>query len=266
MLLAYDDHGPGPVVVLLHGFPLNRTMWAKQLSDVGSMYRIIAPDLRGHGKSAAPDGVYTMDEMADDVIELLDALQLTEPVVLGGLSMGGYVAFSLIARYPERVRGLMLLDTRAKNDSPEAAANREQLAQKVEASHSTEPVIEAMLPKLLGESSREAHPDLAAKVQRMIEKTPTRTIAGTLRGMAIRPDRTPELGKIDVPTLVVVGEQDAITPPDEMRSMADQIPRSRFITIPDAGHLAPMENPGATNDVILEFLSLATNSLAGVGG
>src|SRR3954465_3916849 len=102
MLLAFDDYGPGPVVVLLHGFPLNRSMWSAQESTVGSIYRVIAPDLRGHGETAAPVGVYTMDAMADDVVETLDALRITEPVVLGGLSMGGYVALALMARYPER--------------------------------------------------------------------------------------------------------------------------------------------------------------------
>ena len=113
MRLAYSDEGPGPVVVLLHGFPLSNAMWEEQLSGIGSIYRIIAPDLRGHGESPAPEGVYTMDEMADDVVELLDFLSISERIVLGGLSMGGYVALSLVVRYPERVRGLMLFGTRA---------------------------------------------------------------------------------------------------------------------------------------------------------
>src|SRR3954453_17919765 len=108
MRLAYTDEGPGPAVVLLHGFPLGRGMWKEQVSGIGSMYRVIAPDLRGHGDSPAPEGDYTIDEMADDVVELLDTLSLDGPVVVGGLSMGGYVALSLVARYPERVRALML--------------------------------------------------------------------------------------------------------------------------------------------------------------
>ncbi len=120
MLLDFDDDGPGPVVVLLHGFPLDRTMWSFQRSSVGSIYRLITPDLRGHGHSAAPEGVYSVDAMADDVIETLDALQLTGPVHLGGLSMGGYVALSIAERYPERVKALMLINTRAAGDSPES--------------------------------------------------------------------------------------------------------------------------------------------------
>ena len=131
MRLAYRDEGPGPAVVLLHGFPLSRRCGGSSSTGLGSMYRVIAPDLRGHGDSPAPEGDYTIDEMADDVIELLDTLGLDAPVVIGGLSMGGYVALSLVARYPERVRALMLMDTRAAADSPEAAAKREELAQAV---------------------------------------------------------------------------------------------------------------------------------------
>src|SRR5262245_47186431 len=119
MQLAYTDEGPGAAVVLLHGFPLSRGMWTSQVEGIGSIFRVIAPDLRGHGDSPAPEGVYTMDEMADDVIELLDALHLDIPVVIGGLSMGGYVALSIAARYPERLRALMLMDTRAGADSPD---------------------------------------------------------------------------------------------------------------------------------------------------
>src|SRR3954468_10571235 len=131
MLLNYTDDGPGPVVVLIHGFPLDLSMWDSQRTTIGSMYRVIAPDLRGHGRSAAPEGIYPIDDMADDVVEMLDALRIGEPVVVGGLSMGGYVALSLAARYPKRLRGLMLINTRAVADSPEAARVREDLAQQV---------------------------------------------------------------------------------------------------------------------------------------
>ncbi len=255
MLLAYQDYGPGPVVVLLHGFPLNRSMWSEQVAKIGALYRVITPDLRGHGDSAAPDGVYTMDDMADDVVELLDALQLREPVAVAGLSMGGYVALSLVTRYPERVKTLMLLDTRAVADSVEAAANRDVLASKAESTQSPEPVIAAMLPKLLSEASREGHAERVAEVRTMIERTPIRTLAGALRGMAVRPDRVPQLGKINVPTLVLVGADDTISTPAEMRQIADGLPNAEYVVIPDAGHLAPMENPAATNNAILDFLA-----------
>ena len=136
MDLAYADEGPGPVVVLLHGFPLSRAMWDEQLAGLGSIYRVIAPDLRGLGESPVPEGVYTMDAMADDVVELLETLEIMGPVVVGGLSMGGYVALSLAARYPTRVRALMLMDTHAAADTPEAAQGREATAQAVIAADS----------------------------------------------------------------------------------------------------------------------------------
>jgi pimeloyl-ACP methyl ester carboxylesterase len=255
MLLAYDDDGPGPVVVLLHGFPLNRSMWSAQETSVGSIYRVIAPDLRGHGESAAPEGVYTIDGMADDVIELLDALQLREPVVLGGLSMGGYVALSLIVRYPERFRALMLMDTRATADSPDAARNREDLARKVEASGNAGHVVEAMWPKMVSDATRRRRAELLGPLREAMEKTPARSIVGALRGMAARPDRTADLATIGVPTLVLVGADDAITPVDEVRAMAEKIPGARFVVVPDAGHLAPLENPEVADRAILDFLA-----------
>jgi pimeloyl-ACP methyl ester carboxylesterase len=255
MLLAYDDYGPGPVLVLLHGFPLNRKIWSAQESSVGSIYRVIAPDLRGFGESAAPEGVYTTDAMADDVIELLDALQLNEPVVLGGLSMGGYVAFDLLARYPRRFRALMLMDTRAAADTPEAARGREELARTVETTGNARHVVDAMLPRFFSEETRARRAELIAPVRAMMERTPARAIAGALRGMARRPDRTAELARIAVPTLVLVGAHDVISPPDEARKMAEAIPNARLAIIPDAGHLAPLENPEAADEAILDFLS-----------
>jgi pimeloyl-ACP methyl ester carboxylesterase len=254
MLLAYDDYGPGPVVVLLHGFPLSRKIWSAQEKNVGSMYRVIAPDLRGHGSSAAPEGVYTMEGMAGDVITLLDALQITQPVVLGGLSMGGYVALALRARWPERVSALMLMDTRAAADTPEAARNREELARTVETTGSTKPVVDGMLPRLFSEATRTHRAELIPPVRAMMEKNSPRAVAGALRGMAARPDRTAELSSITIPVLVLVGDHDAITPPDESRAMAAALPNARLAIIPGGGHLAPFENPEAANEAILGFL------------
>jgi len=255
MLLAYDDYGPGPVVVLLHGFPLNRKTWSAQETSVGSMYRVIAPDLRGHGDSAAPEGVFTMDAMAADVIELLDALQITEPVVLGGLSMGGYVALALWAHYPQRFRALMLMDTRAAADTPEAARNREELARTVESTGSTKHVVDAMIPKLFSEETLTRRPTLIPRVRAAMEHNSARGVAGALRGMAQRPDRTAVLPTITVPTLVLVGAHDVITPPEESRKLAAAVPGAQLVVIPAAGHLAPIENPESVNEAILGFLS-----------
>lgn len=255
MLLNYSDDGPGPVVVLLHGFPLDHTIWNPQRASIGSVYRLIAPDLRGHGESAAPDGIYTMEEMALDVHDLIEALGIHEPVVLGGHSMGGYVAQAYAALFPDRIRGLVLVNTRAGADSAEAARTREETAAKVEESEDTEPVVESMISKVLSKSTLEHRPKLVEKVRHIMRKTPARAVAGALRGMARRPDRLELLRTISVPALVIAGENDAIVPLDETRQMADALPNGHLEVIPDCGHLASLENPEATNNALLSFLN-----------
>jgi pimeloyl-ACP methyl ester carboxylesterase len=254
MRLAHADTGSPPVLVLIHGFPLSREMWVEQLKVIGSTYRVIAPDLRGHGESASPDGAYTMDEMADDVVELLDRLEVREPVVLGGLSMGGYVALSLVLRYPERVRGLILMDTRAVADTPEAAKGREETARSVLREKSTRSMLETMVPRLFGKTTLEKHPQRVEPLLAVMERTSPQGVAGALRGMAVRPDRRGDLARIAVPTLVMIGEDDVISSVQEAREIAGAIPHSRLVVIPAAGHLAPYENPAAANEAILRFL------------
>jgi pimeloyl-ACP methyl ester carboxylesterase len=254
MRLAYTDTRDDPVVVLLHGFPLDRTMWAEQLKVLGSAYRVIAPDLRGHGQSDAPDGVFTMDELADDVVELLDHLEIRQPVVLGGLSMGGYVALAFILRHPERVRGLILMDSRASSDTPEAARVRQETAETVLRERTARSMFETMIPRLFGKTTLERYPQKIGPILAVMERTSVIGIAGALRGMAVRPDRRGELSRIGVPTLVLVGADDVISPPSEARELAAAISGARLEVIPAAGHLAPYENPTATNAAILEFL------------
>jgi pimeloyl-ACP methyl ester carboxylesterase len=254
MILAYDDVGPGPVVVLLHGFPLSRAMWVEQISTIGAIYRVIAPDLWGHGDSPAPEGVYTIDEMADDVLETLSSLHIGERIILGGLSLGGYVALSLILRYPERVRALLLMDTQAGADSAEAAANREVTARTVLEAGSAAPIVDGMIGRLFSPTFRERRPERVEPIRSVMAQTTARGIAGALRGMAIRPDRRGDLGKISVPTLVLVGEDDAITPPAVAKALAEAIPGARLEVIPGAGHMAPYENSAVSNAVILRFL------------
>ncbi|WP_435006773.1 alpha/beta fold hydrolase [Tundrisphaera lichenicola] len=255
MRLDYEDDGPGPVVVLLHGFPFDRSMWSNQQSSLGSVYRVISPDLRGHGSSAAPDGVYPIDVMADDVIETLDSLQLTQPVVFGGLSMGGYLALSIVTRHPSRVRGLILMNTRASADSSEAAQIREKLALQLESDGKVEALIAGMIPKLFSRKTFAQNPELVARLHQRMIKTPVRALIGTLRGLASRPDRTSKLPEISVPTLVIAGLEDQLIPLEETKAMAHLIPDARLVTVPDSGHLAPLENPHPTDQAILEFLS-----------
>ena len=254
MLLAYSDDGPGPAVVLLHGFPLSRVMWAEQTGSIGATYRVIAPDLRGHGESPAPEGVYTIDEMADDVVETLDSLHIREPIVLGGLSLGGYVALSLVTRFPQRVRALMLMDTQAGADSTEAAAGREATAKSVIAAGGAAPIVDVMIGRLFSAGFREERPERVEPLRAVMERTTARGIAGTLRGMAVRPDRRGDLARINVPTLVLVGEEDVITPPAVAKSLAEAITGASLEVVPSAGHMAPYENPSVANAAILRFL------------
>ncbi len=254
MLLAFDDVGPGPVVVLIHGFPFDRKMWDAQTAEIGSVYRVIAPDLRGHGETAVPDGVYTIDLMADDVIDTLDALNLTDPVVIGGISMGGYIAMSIALRYPTRVRGLILMNTRAGADTFSTATVREELARAVEQSGKPDAVVDSMMPKLFSPASLARHPEVIERIKSQMSRCNPQALANTLRGMAIRPDRTGDLGRIAVPTLVLAGADDALIPIEESERLAAGIARSRLVVIPAGGHLAPVENKTAANAAILEFL------------
>ncbi len=187
MRLAYSDQGTGLPVVLLHGFPLSRAMWREQIMAIAPSHRVIAPDLRGHGDSPDPEGVYTMDELADDVIELLDALNVAGPIVLGGLSMGGYVALSIVARYPDRVRALMLMDTRASADTPEVARDREANAQAVLAANSAKAVVEKMLPRLFAKKSLEDRPELVEPLRALMAESSPRGIAGASAGWRSAP-------------------------------------------------------------------------------
>ena len=251
---GFADEGPGPVVVLLHGFPLSKAMWDEQLAGLGSIYRVIAPDLRGFGESPVPEGVYTMDAMADDVVELLETLEIMGPVVVGGLSMGGYVALSLAARYPTRVKALMLMDTRAGADTPEAAQGREATARSVIAAGNVTAVVDSMIPRIFCKMTLEQHPERVEPMKAVMEQTAPQAIIGALRGMASRPDRRGDLPKIAVPTLVIVGEDDVLTPPAEAQAMAEAIPNARLEVIPQAGHMAPYENHAAATAAILRFL------------
>jgi pimeloyl-ACP methyl ester carboxylesterase len=254
---VYDQGGRDtparPPILFVHGFPLDHTMWQSQFDAFSPNFRVIAPDLRGFGKSTVTDGVVSMRQMADDLAALLDVLAIRRPVVLCGLSMGGYVAFEFLRTYGPRVRALILCDTRSAADTPEAAANRHKTAE-VALSHGASPVAEGMLPKLIAPASLAGQPRVVESLKRMMRTTDPRAMAAALRGMAARADSTPLLTSIRVPTLVLVGQHDAISSLAEMRQMAARIPNARCVVIPDAGHMSPMENPSAVNAAIREFL------------
>lgn len=251
--MAYGDRGQGgPPVVLLHGFPLDRRMWAAQVRGLAREFRVITPDLRGHGQSGAAPGPYTMELLADDVRGLLDHLGL-QRVVLGGFSMGGYVAFAFYRMYPERVQALMLLDTRPQPDSADAKRGREEMAQLAEREGAA-PIADRLAPRLLAAATVSGRPSVVAQVRRMILECSAPAIAGDLRGLALRRDSTDLLRGIRVPTLVVVGDQDAITPPADSEMMASTVRRAALVTVPGAGHLSNLENPRVFTGALRGFL------------
>jgi pimeloyl-ACP methyl ester carboxylesterase len=195
-----------------------------------------------------------MADFADDLVALLDALQISEPVVFCGLSMGGYVAFQFWRKHADRLRAMILCDTRAVADTPEAAAARAAMADRV-LREGPAPLMETMLPRVLGATTRRQRPDLVENVRQVMLATDPRGLAAASRGLAERPDMTASLPQIGCPTLVVVGSEDAVSGPAEMRGIAEAIPGARFVEIPSAGHLAPLEKPAVVNAAIAEFLT-----------
>lgn len=251
--LAYDDKGSGVPLVFVHAFPLNRTMWEAQAAAFSSQFRVVTIDLRGHGESDAPLWRYTLDQAADDVRELLDSLLVPQAVFIG-LSMGGYILFAFYRKYVNRVKGLVLADTRAQADTAEGKQGRFQMAQ---AAYQKGPgaIADIMIPKLLSTATIQSRPEIVQKVRAMIEGNQISGIAGDLMAMAERPDSVPLLKQIACPTQVIVGGLDQATPPSDARLMAEQIPGARLALIPNAAHLANLEQPDTFNQILQAFLS-----------
>ena len=249
--LAADVRGDGPALLLVHGFPLDRSLWAHQVATLAG-WRRIAPDLRGLGATVAPDDDYSIAAYADDVIGLLDRLRISRAVV-AGLSMGGYVAFEMVRRYRDRVAGLILCDTRADADGVEGRASRDAMIA-VAQEQGVSVVAERLLPRVLGRTTQLTQPHLVEQVREMMTRAPVSGVVGALRAMKERPDSTPLLPSIDVPTLVVVGQEDEMTPPAIAKAMTDAIPSAAMTVIAGAGHLSPLEAPTAVSRVLAEFL------------
>lgn len=248
--LAVEVQGSGPAILFIHGYPLDRTIWRHQVDHLDG-FRRIAPDLRGMGQSAAPDLGYSMSAYAEDLAGVLEALG-EESAVLCGLSMGGYIAFEFLRRWPDRVRGLVLMDTRAEADTAEGRAGRDrQIALAREQGAAA--IAEAMLPKLVAGPAPEP---VRSALRAMMAATPVPGIVGALTAMRDRADSAvllPELGRM--PVLVVTGEEDAIIPAEASRRLADAIPGAEFRAVAGAGHLPCLEQPEATTEVLREFLA-----------
>jgi 3-oxoadipate enol-lactonase len=252
--LNVEERGSGRPLLLVHGFPLDHTMWNSQIETLSAKFRVIAPDLRGFGHSDPAAGVLSMDLLAQDLAALLDALQVREPLAFCGLSMGGYVGWRFAATYGDRLWRLIQCDTKAAADAPDAARQRLETAERVRREGSAV-VAQTMKERLFAPSTLEAEPDLVAAMESVMLATAAETLSAALRGMAERSDSTNLLPKLRVPTLLVCGQHDRISPPEEMRNMANAIPDSHFAEIPGAGHMAPLEAPAAVNATILEFLA-----------
>ncbi len=259
LLLAYDDRGIGLPVIFLHAFPLNRQMWAGEIQAflADRRYRLIALDWRGFGESEIASSstslvISGMAMFADDIAGLMDALGIQQ-TVLCGLSMGGYAAFAFAHKYPQRLRGLILADTRPGEDTPAAKTNRENVAQLAE-SQGTGAVADLLLPNLISLSTRQYHPEVEARVRQLIDTATPQGIAAAARGMAVRADSSNLLANIACPTLVIVGENDALISPQTARDYAAQIPGAQFVLIPRAGHLSNLEQPQAFIGAIRQFL------------
>ena len=252
LTVAYDEVGSGNPFVLLHGFPHNRSLWAPQTSALVEHGRCIAPDLRGFGESGR-EGPYSMDQYAEDVVSLLRNLGI-ERAVIGGLSMGGYIAMALWRLRPQMVRALVLADTRPGADSPETRDKRSDLMA-VAKTEGPAAVANAQIAGMVGASTRAQNPALVDGLHQMLAAAPVEGIVGALQAMMNRPDSTHLLPTIDVPTLIVVGEEDSLTPVKESRAMHAAIPGSRLEIIPGAGHVSNLEKPAAFNHVLSEFLS-----------
>ena len=252
--LAVDVRGEGVPVLFVHGFPFDRTVWRHQLAALARVRRI-ALDLRGVGGSGAPpasDG-YALARYADDLVAVLDHVGVRD-AVLCGLSMGGYVIFELLRRHPERVKALILADTKVEPDSADAKRGRDELAALAER-EGPDAVIERLLPRLLAPTTHAAQPEVVAQVREMARRWSVPGLVGALRTLRDRPDSTDTLRGVHVPALVLVGSEDAIATPAAARSMAQLVPGAEYHVVPAAGHLAPLEQPLATSRIVADFLS-----------
>ncbi|HCO23134.1 MAG: alpha/beta hydrolase [Gimesia sp.] len=246
--------GSGPPLLLVHGFPLSHKMWLPQIEYFQSRYTVIAPDLRGFGESDISSGIVTMEQHARDLNSLLKELNIEDPVVFCGLSMGGYIAWEFWKHFADQLHALILCDTRADADSEEGVNNRLKMADLV-LRHGPEAISTAMIPNLISESSQQKQPHLSENLIAMIEAADSEGIAASQKGMAARSDYSNQIENIRIPTLFIVGSDDRLTPPEIMLRMSSQVPGSKYFEVGKVGHMAPMEAPEAVNREIDHFLT-----------
>lgn len=252
--LFYHEQGDpqGAPILFLHGFPFSHEMWTPQLRAMPERFHVIAPDIRGHGASDMGDGQYSLEFFVDDLFALMDHLALPS-VTLCGLSMGGYIALRARERQPQRVRALVLCDTRSEADSNEARLRRTAIVRTVK-TEGVEAFAEEFLPLIFAPHSFRDHPEAVALCRRLICANAPFGISGTAIALGLRTDTTASLSSISEPTLILVGEQDMLTPPDVSEAMHNRIARSEYHVIPCAAHMSNLENPEEFNRQLLRFL------------
>jgi pimeloyl-ACP methyl ester carboxylesterase len=250
--ISYAERGRGLPLVLVHGFPLDNRIWESQVANLSDIYRVIAPDLPGFGKSQPPRP-FTMESLADTLHTFLTQIKAL-PCALAGLSMGGYMSFAYERKYPTTLKALILVDTKAEADTPDGKAGRNKMIETVRTSGSPA-VAAAMMPKMLSPQSQQSRPQLVQQVKSIMEACPPQTIEYALSAMRDRNDYRDCIPSIAVPTLIIVGDADAITPPAVAESMHQAIPHSKLVIIKGAGHLSTMEQPEQVNQALRQFLA-----------
>jgi 3-oxoadipate enol-lactonase len=248
----YDVAGDGPPVVLLHPFPLHHEFWLPVSKFLSPRYRLIMPDLRGHGQSGLGNGPATMQKRALDIARVMDAAGVDRAPLIG-VSIGGYTIFEFWRQFPTRGTALVLCNTKAPADTPEARAERFKVADEVR-QRGTQQFFEGFLPKVLGETTRRSRPDLVEGALRMMRKMSAEDVAGTQLGLAERPDSIPTLRTINVPTLVITGDEDTMTGLQEAELMKRNIPGAQMKVVAKAGHYSPWEQPEEVGRVLRQFL------------
>jgi pimeloyl-ACP methyl ester carboxylesterase len=251
--LEYDLKGTGIPLLFIHGYPLSRKIWLPQLTSLSDKVKVISLDLRGHGESFPFEGAYSMDLLAEDCKRLLDEIGVQSPILVCGLSMGGYVTMALYQKFPGLFKGMILTSTKPGPDSAEGKANRD-IAIKDAYEHGVSYIADNMLQKIVSPLTFSTKPDLLNNIHAIMAITSLQGIVGALQGMKERPDSTPILSLAKCPVLIIHGEDDRLIPVTDAELMHKIIPNSQFVVIPKAGHLPNLEHPDRFNQAIRDFI------------
>jgi 3-oxoadipate enol-lactonase len=251
--MEYEDRGEGRPLLWIHGFPLNRRLWQPQIDNLSDVARVLVPDLRWRSEIKPTQSRYTMDLLAKDCYELVNELEIKEPLIVGGLSMGGYVALAFYRNFPDKVAGMILASTKASPDDEEGKVRREELAAMALES-GPDAIVQAFLPKMMAPITYQERPELVEQVRSIMEGSSKEGLAGALLGMKERPDSNPMLSELDRPVLIIHGANDQIIPADEARAMQSKLPEAELKIIDNAGHLVNIEQPEEFNRSVREYL------------